>query len=62
MIRDISKDQVLDRIRFENPWRIEGEIEADYNEMPRRLYFELFKPLENESEIRKCERSLHRRN
>jgi hypothetical protein len=37
MIREISKDQVLDRIRFENPWWIEGKIEADYNEMPRRL-------------------------
>ena len=54
MIREISKNQVLDRIRFENPWWIDGEIEADYNEMPRRLYFELFKPLVKEREIRRA--------
>lgn len=54
MIRDISKDQVLDRIRFENPWWIDGSIETDYNEMPRRLYFELFKPLVTERDIRRA--------
>jgi predicted AAA+ superfamily ATPase len=54
MIKEISKDQVLDRIRFENPWWIEGKIEADYNEMPRRLYFDLFKPLVKEREIRRA--------
>lgn len=54
MIREISKRQVLDRIRFENPWWTEGQIESDYNEMPRRLYFELFKPLVKEREIRRA--------
>lgn len=54
MIREISKNQVLDRIRFENPWWIDGNIESDYNEMPRRLYFELFKPLVKEREIRRA--------
>ena len=51
MIRTISKEQILNRIRFENPWWIEGEIEAEYNEMPRRLYFNLFKPLVKESKL-----------
>ena len=54
MLRKISKDQVLDRIRFENPWWIDGKIEDDYNEMPRRLYFELFKPLVYERDIRRA--------
>src|SRR3989338_2986314 len=54
MIREISKDQVLDRIRFENPWWIEGKIESDYNEMPRRLYFELFKSLVKERDVRRA--------
>lgn len=54
MLREISKDQVLDRIRFENPWWVDGKIEEDYNEMPRRLYFELFKPLVYEKEIRRA--------
>ena len=54
MIREISKKQVLDRIRFENPWWVNGEIEADFDDMPRRLYFELFKPLVYEREIRRA--------
>lgn len=54
MIRDISKKQVLDRIRFENPWWIGGEIEEDFNRMPRRLYLDLFKPLVYERDIRRA--------
>ena len=54
MLKNISKKQVLDRIRFENPWWVNGHIEEDYNQMPRRLYFELFKPLVYEREIRRA--------
>lgn len=53
-LHEISKDQVLNRIRFENPWWINGEIEAYYNEMPRRLYFDLLKSLVYEREIRRA--------
>ena len=54
MLRNISKSQVLDRIRFENPWWVVGEIEEDYNRLPRRLYFNLFKPLVQEREVRRA--------
>ena len=54
MLKKISKKQVLDRIRFENPWWIDGQIEEDYNRMPRRLYFELLKPLVYEREVRRA--------
>ena len=54
MLKEISKKQVLDRIRFENPWWVDGRIENDYNEMPRRLYFNLFKPLVYERDIRRA--------
>ncbi|NOY95962.1 MAG: ATP-binding protein [Chlorobi bacterium] len=54
MIKDISKKQVIDRIKFENPWWVSGHIEDDYNEMPRRLYFDLFKPLVYEKDIRRA--------
>ncbi|MEN8230474.1 MAG: ATP-binding protein [Bacteroidota bacterium] len=54
MLTSISKEQVLDRIKFENPWWINGEIEAYYDEMTRRLYFDLFKSLVNEDEIRRA--------
>lgn len=54
MIKEISKKQVLDRIRFENPWWLDGKIEDDFDTLPRRLYFELFKPLVYEQEIRRA--------
>lgn len=54
MLKEISKKQVLDRIRFENPWWVHGDIEDDFNDMSRRLYFELFKPLVYETEIRRA--------
>lgn len=54
MIREISKKQILDRIRFENPWWVDGQIEEDFDSMPRRLYFELFKPLVYERDIRRA--------
>lgn len=54
MIREVTKKQVIDRIRFENPWWVDGKIEDDYQQMPRRLYFELFKPLVYERDIRRA--------
>lgn len=54
MLHSISKAQVLDRIRFENPWWVESQIEGDYQALPRRLYFELFKPLVFDKEVRRA--------
>lgn len=54
MLKEISKKQVIDRIRFENPWWIDGKIEEDFDQMPRRLYFDLFKPLVYERDIRRA--------
>ena len=54
MLRQISKSQVLDRIRFENPWWVKGSIDKDYQEMPRRLYFDIFLPLVQEEDIRRA--------
>lgn len=54
MLNRVTKDQIIDRIRFENPWWITGQIEDDYNQMTRRLYFDLFAPLAYEKEIRRA--------
>lgn len=54
MLRSISKKQVLERIKFENPWWVDGHIEDDFNIMARRLYFDLFKPLVYEKDIRRA--------
>ena len=42
---EITEEQVLNRIRFENPWWKEGKIDSFYSSMKRRLYFEEFYPL-----------------
>jgi len=54
MIQKISKSQVLDRIRFDNSWWVNGEMDEGYNSMQRRLYFEVFKPMILEGSIRRA--------
>ncbi|MEO6130777.1 MAG: ATP-binding protein, partial [Saprospiraceae bacterium] len=50
----IPENLVLDRLRFENPWWVTGEIDRDYDEMKRRLYFDLFYPLVAETDINRA--------
>lgn len=40
-----AKEQIIERIRFDNPWWQSGTIDEYYNHMRRRLYFHLFYPL-----------------
>lgn len=40
----IPEDKILERLRFENPWWSSKRIARTVDEMPRRLYFELFYP------------------
>ena len=54
MLYNVSKSQVIDRLRFENPWWKDGHIEDDYRNMSPRLYFDLFKPLAFETEVRRA--------
>ena len=53
-LRSVSEKQIVDRLKFENPWWVSKEIEEFYNEMPRRLYFEIFKPLVYETDIKRA--------
>ena len=41
----IIEAQVLDRIRFENPWWVDGQIDDYYRSMKQRLYYKKFFPL-----------------
>ncbi len=50
----ITKQQVFDRIRFENPWWADGYVDAFYNEMKRRLYFSKFISLATNSSIKRA--------
>lgn len=54
MLQNVSKSQVIDRLKFENPWWTSGHIDDDYRQMKRRLYFDLFKPLAFETDPRRA--------
>lgn len=49
-----SEEQILDRLRFENPWWVSGQVEEYYTSMQPRLYFDLFMPLILETDIRRA--------
>ncbi len=50
----ITEEQILDRIKFENPWWIDGKIDDFYQSMKRRLYFPEFLSLVNEHTIKRA--------
>lgn len=49
-----SKEQVIDRIKFENPWWETSKIDKFYGSMRRREYFQLLFPLITEKEIKRA--------
>lgn len=49
-----SKEQVIDRIRFENPWWETKSIDTFYGRMKRREYFKIFYPLIDEKSIKRA--------
>jgi uncharacterized protein len=50
----LSEEQVLDRLRQENPWWATGTVDEDYTKMQRRLYFDLFFPLVQDISIKRA--------
>ncbi len=53
-LKPISKELILERMKFENPWWVNGQIDDDYMEMQRRLYFDLFSPLAMETDVKRA--------
>jgi predicted AAA+ superfamily ATPase len=51
---NFSEEQIIEKIRFENPWWKTNSIDEYYNGMLRRPYFNLFKPLVFETTIRRA--------
>jgi predicted AAA+ superfamily ATPase len=49
-----SEQQILARLRFENPWWVSGGIDQFYVDMNPRLYYDLFFPLVHETNIRRA--------
>lgn len=50
----ISKDEIISRLHFDNPWWETGSVEQRYNDYPRRFYFEPFYKLIKESSINRA--------
>jgi len=50
----LSEEQVLDRLKQENPWWATGKVDEDYTKMQKRLYFDLFFPLVEDITIRRA--------
>lgn len=49
-----SEEQILERLRFENPWWVNGKVEDFYTSMQRRSYFDLFIHLVTETSVRRA--------
>lgn len=50
----IPTEKIIERLHYENPWWITGEIPEIYSSMSRRLYFDLFYPFVIEIDIRRA--------
>jgi predicted AAA+ superfamily ATPase len=50
----LSEEQVLDRLKQENPWWATGMVDEDYSKMQKRLYFDLFFPLVEDISIKRA--------
>jgi predicted AAA+ superfamily ATPase len=53
-LKAFSKDQIRNKIEFENPWWKFNKIDSYYSEMKRRLYFNIFSPLIYEKRIKRA--------
>jgi len=54
MLKNVAKSQVLDRMRFENPWWSLGHIDPFYGDMPERMYFRQFIALADEITVQRA--------
>jgi len=50
----IPVDKIIERLHYENPWWVSGEIHSSYKSMSRRLYFNLFYPFVQEKDIQRA--------
>lgn len=50
----IPANKIIERLHYENPWWISKDIQAEYKSMSRRLYFDLFYPFVQETDVRRA--------
>jgi uncharacterized protein len=52
-LNPVSEELIMERLKFENPWWNTKEIDPDYEQLPRRLYFVLFFELVSSAHIKR---------
>lgn len=50
----IPTSKRIERLQYENPWWLSGQIQQTYREMSKRLYFDLFYPFVKEAEVKRA--------
>lgn len=50
----IPVEKIIERLHYENPWWISNEVHSAYQNMQKRLYFDLFYPFVKEKDIRRA--------
>ena len=50
----IPASKRIERLQYENPWWLSGEIQKTYREMSKRLYFDLFYRFVKETDIKRA--------
>lgn len=54
LLSAFSKEQIINKINFENPWWKTNKIDEYYSSMKKRLYFDLFSPLVYEKKVKRA--------
>lgn len=54
MLKSVSISQVLERIRFENPWWGSGQVDPYFQNMPNRAYFKQFYKIACERKVQRA--------
>lgn len=54
ILRAFPREQVINKIKFENPWWETNKIDDYFHSMKKRLYFNLFSPLVYEKRIKRA--------
>lgn len=52
-ITGFLKEQILSRLKFDNPWWVTGKIADDYHQMKHRLYMDLFCPMVTDTSVKR---------
>lgn len=54
MLKSVSISQVLERIRFENPWWVNDHVDPYFQKMPNRAYFKQFYKIASDKKVQRA--------